>query len=450
MPHDVNERANTLIRSGVAAAAAVLLTSTAAVAVDDVLTPEQRAMLDPAAIENSVLQTSQSWTTTVQRTGELPGQPGNAHLATVTVRTSTGLQATGHPQLTIDLTDAQCTDTCTTLRTAKGTITQPDGLDLFVGGAARIRLTITDQTPGVTITRADGIPADPLTIDATITPTPPFDPDVTLDNAVALVRSQTATEGRYTATGPSSAVPAVVFGSLLGIPLAAGDQGQVSFSVQRVAELPAFPPVRTAAERRPWLPATSGGRLTGEGEIRANRAGFLATAPVTSTGRTPEGNRHRLMVHLIATKDQRSLVAYLDSRTCAAGQAWVDCAEPPDGVRLTAQRSPAVVVGRDGGIVVTGTFAVAPGSVADQAPDAWGTLRVSGAWAPGAIGRPEHRLSLLRIGGDPQVHEERNLAYGTGDTALSPPRSVLAAGHAVVGRSIDPAMEFDDLAYRTR
>src|SRR4029434_4780722 len=106
-----------------------------------------------------------------------------------------------------------------------------------------------------------------------------------------------------------------------------------------------------------------------------------------------------------------------------------------------AQRSPAVVVGRDGGIVVTGTFAVAPGSVADQAPDAWGTLRVSGDWWHRARGSPGHRLSLLGIGGDPQVHEERNLAYGTGDTALSPPRSVLAAGHAVVGRSIAPAME---------
>lgn len=439
----------TLTRGALAALAATALLAPAAAA-DVVLTPEQRALLDPTAVPNPVHETQQVWTAGVLRTGTFPGVPGNNHVASVTVRYATGPGVTDQPQVTVDLTDSQCDATCTTLRTAKGTVVRPDGLDLPLGGAAQMRLTITDQTPGMAITRAPGVPADPLTTDATIAPSTPLATQVTVENALVIVRSQSATEGRHTATGPSQLVPAVPSGSLFGIPLAEGTTGgNVSLSVRQTAALPTLPLVRTPAQRRPWLPAVADGRITDDGEARANRSGFLAAAPVTSTGHTPEGNRHRLMVHAQARPDGSSLVAYLDSKSCAPGQVWTDCAELPDYLVLTARGTPTVRVAANGTLTVNGAFSVAPGSVAGSDPDAWGVLRVRGTWAPGAVGAPQHDVVLYRIGGE-SFREERALSYRAGDATATAPRSTLTIGGVAVAPPSEPALEFDDLTYAHR
>jgi hypothetical protein len=448
MPHQVKTRTKTLTRGSVAAAAAVILASSAAVA-DDVLTPEQRALLDPANYE-TVLRYDQQWTANSLRNGEYPGTPGNSHRVHLAVRQRTMDQAAGVPTVTIDLTDDQCDGAaCRTLRTAKGTITGPEGLDLTPGSSARVRLTITDGTPGVAITRAPGVPADPLVIDVTIAPRTPFDTNVTLDEAVLAFRRQSVTEGSYQARGASRSAPAVLSGTVSGISLGAADYGQVSFEAIRAATLRRLAPVRTAPARRPWLPATSGGRVTGPGGVDAHRSGYLSKAPVTSTGRRPAGNRHNLLMYLQVDQERTSFFGYLDSRNCEPGQAWADCDELPDYVRLSPRAVPTVVVGRDGVVTATGVFSVAPGSVADQDPEAWGTVRISAAWAPGRIGAPREELSYYTIG-ETVVTQRRELGYGTGELDLSPPRSRMSIGGAVVKPPTDPTRESDHLAYSTR
>jgi hypothetical protein len=337
------------------------------------------------------------------------------------------------------------------LRRVTGTVVRPDGLDLPLGGAAQVRLTITDTTPGITVTRAPGVPADPVTTDATIAPSTPLQDRLTVENALAIARFQGAAESRYTASGPAQLVPAVVSGSLFGIPLAEGTAGgNVSLSVRQTATPPTLPVVRTAAQRRPWLPAVAAGRITSDdGEVRANRSGFLTAAPVTSTGRTPAGNRHRLMVHTRADRESHSLVAYLDSRTCAPGQAWAECTELPDYLSLTARGTPTVRLAANGTLTVNGAFSVAPGSVADGDPDAWGVLRVRGTWAPGTTGAPQRDVILYRIGGE-SFRDERTLTYRADDATASAPRSTLTIGGVPVAAPTEPGMEFDDLHYTHR
>lgn len=419
--------------------AGVLATATPADAatIQDLLTPERRALLDPAQVTGTTNTEFLSWGGTVQRQGALPGRPGNRH--------STRLEL-GHPQdlsggevrLTVDVTDQDCPDggPCTTLQQLSGRVDVPPGTTYTPGGSAHVVAHLDDATPGLTVTRAPGVPAAPLDADVTFSPVPGPIPPPALDNVDVARRVRTTASDTYSASRAFGPRDGTGTGVMFGVTLTPEDRLGVFWGAGRRRTGPGLPLVRTAAERRPWLPVAEAGVSAG---VTADRTGLLRGRPVTSAGNRFPGDRHRLTSSL-STGSQVRAAAAVESRTCAEGRAWADCPLADVQVRLTQTGTPQVVQGRDGSYAATAVFGVAPGAPGEPPPadpQAWGTIRLSLALAPGRVGVPRDSIEYWRTGIPFVTRNEtlmlsRSLRYAAGDAEASAPVSVVVLGTAPV------------------
>jgi hypothetical protein len=422
------------------AVAGLLVTAAPADAatVQDLLTPERLALVDPQQVTGATPSDRPSWAVTTQRTGSLPGRPGNRHDTLLSLDPDS--LGPGTPTLQVDIHDRDCADggACTTLQRISGRTAVQPGTTYTVGAAAHLVVRVDDATPGLTITRAPGVPATPLEADVTITPNPSPLPPLAMDNLDVARRVRTTASDTYAAGRHLGLRRATAEGTAFGVALAAGDSASTGWGAGRTLSGPGLPLVRTAAERRPWLPVTEAGVNSG---VTADRTGLLRGTPVTSGGNRFPGNRHRLTSSLrVGSEFPVSATAAVESRTCAEGQAWADCTPTDVQVRLTQTGTPQVVRGRDGAYAATVVLGVAPGAPGEPPPadpQAWGTIRLSLALAPGRVGVPRDSIEYWRTGIPFVTRNEtlmlsRTLRYAAGDAEASAPVSVVVLGTAPV------------------
>jgi hypothetical protein len=416
----------------VAATAAVLLTSSGAFAdvgelmTGDVLTPERRARLDPAQHPGSTLQQQDAWDVTATREGAVPGLPGNRHHVHVVLHGSTGYPADDDavaPRVDVDLVSEQCTGgECTAQLGVGGTVLRPPGLRTTSGGPAGVTLVITDATPGVEIRRAPGVPALPLRLDLTIVPAPPpFDTAITFATVQSVNHDRGPDGGTYVARNPVQDRAGTASGTAFGIALGAGDETRVTRFAQLFEALPPTAPVRTAAERRPYVPRVADGRIADATDVGVTAVGSLARQPVTSTGRAFPGNRTFVSLSLSASAASSFLGGIVVSFRCAAADTPYEGCTALDSPRLVPRGRARVLAGPDGTLAATQVFDVVPPGAVTPDP-AWGTIRLAVAARPGRDGALTTSLAYLRNGDTAEVSGSDVLAYtaGFGDTARQP------------------------------
>jgi hypothetical protein len=431
----MNRRARTLTRATVAATAAVLLLTSAAAAADDVLTPERRARLDPANHPGATLQRQDSWRVSGTRDGAVPGLPGNRHVFTVVLRDAVGYENPGDdpeqvPNAFLDLVSQECDagGACADLLRVGGTVLRPAGLVTSDGGPASLDLVVTDATPGVDVFRAPGVPAGPLPIHLTITPTsPPADPGFTLATVQSVNDDRGPDGGTYVARLPVAYRDATATGTVFGIAPAPGDEVQASRFAQLHETLAPTPPVRTAAGRRPYVPRVSRGAIVDDVKVSASAFGTFTGQPVTSTGHRFPGNRTSAALELFAGAGSAGLTATVLSLQCpAADSPFADCTRVP-APQLTPLGNARAVAGPDGTVAATRLLGVAPADVSTTDPDAWGTIRLSVAVAPGRSGRLTAPLNYVSDGDTAFVSGLELLEYDA-SRAGGAPRYVAALG----------------------
>jgi hypothetical protein len=408
------------------AAVAVLLSAPAALAADDVLTPERRALLDPANHPAATLRQQDAWQATASREGDVPGLLGNRHTLSLTLNRSSGFPADediAAPRVSVYLESYHCdAGGCTPRLRVNGAVLRPPGLVTTPDGPASAELVVTAATPGLRVENFSHTPVGPWSVDLSIVPSgPPFGGGaVTFASAETITYERGADGGSYVARNPQLTRPATASGSAFGFEFGAGDTATARRSEQLAEQLTPAAPVRTAAERRPYVPAVARGAIV-DGRIDAYAVGSLARQPATSTGRVFPGNRTALDVFLGAESGESGLYATARSYRCATpGTPYEEC-EPLDGVRLTARAtSAALVAGTDGRVAATQTFGVAPEESADPDPDAWGTIRLAVVAAPGPAGDVRTSLGYRRSG--TTVEGSTSLTYGAaaGDTSRAP------------------------------
>jgi hypothetical protein len=404
---------------------AVLLVSPAAVAADDLLTPERRALLDPANHPAAVLQQQDAWHASAVRDGPVAGLPGNRHVVNLAVYRSTTDPDEIEPRIGVSLLSSQCTDsgTCTQQLQIEGTTLRPPGLVATPDGPASAHLVIDTSTPSYRVTNPSGFPVAPFPVDLTITPDgPPLGTGVTLGNADSITHRRAADDpSTYLARRLQRRGEATVTGTAFGVTFSAGDRGSVTRWEQLAEELPPTAPVRTAAERRPLLPPVTGTGVA-SGLVQVEATGVLGRQPATSSGRTFPGDRTAVDVTLVAETGSSELVAVSRSYRCPAPAAEYEECTLLDGVRLTPRGTTRLVTGADGRLAATRAFAVAPEPVADDDPGAWGTIRLAVAAAPGGNGALDAGIRFQRDGVTAELSGSTELRYATspGDTARAP------------------------------
>jgi hypothetical protein len=237
--------------------------------------PERRALIDPQQVTGGTSWDRPAWSVGAQRTGALPGRPGNRHDTLLSLGPA-GL-GPGSLELQVDVHDQDCADggSCTTLQRISGRTAVQPGTTYTVGGAAHLVVRIDDATPGLTVTREPGVPATPLEADVTITPVPSPLPPLAMDNLDVARRVRSTASDGYEVTRTPGIRGGTAAGTVFGVALTAGDAASASWGTGRTFTGPGLPLVRTAAQRRLWLPVPEAGLNAG---VVADRTGLLQGA----------------------------------------------------------------------------------------------------------------------------------------------------------------------------
>jgi hypothetical protein len=436
-----------------ALAAACVLGPAAAARADTVgqlLTPQRRALIDPAQVPHLRVAVMPTWSISATRTGDVPGRPGNAHGSTLLLHRQDG-------RLVVDVTiiDEQCDESnCTQELRAGGTVDAPAGTQAPPGGTAHVVLHLSDPTPGLSFTWGDGVPARALDADVTITPSKPVaTPALTLDNAGFVQRTQTTDSDQYMYSGDEgTGSTAGTSGDLFGITPTATDQQSVSVTVNATAANPGLGLVRTAAQRAQYLPAVSNGvPVYPAAGVTGDAVGVLLGSVATSSGHALPGNRQQLGTHVAGGSGSGLVLADLDARDCQRGEPFANCAEDPQQVALTqVSGSARGTLTTSGRVHISGTFGVAPQGQQFDHPQAWGTVKMSYDAVPGPVGEPRNAVRYYPHGIPPVttlpvVELDHLLTYSTQSPASTPPPAIVRFGAALVGPPA--ATDTDALTY---